>query len=169
VQRVRAREAERTALHVQAKAAWARVDEARVQVDELRVMAPTNAIVTNRYVNAGEVVAAGTPLFGLTDLSRVYLKAYVPEPMVGRIRLGHPAQIWSDAFPDQPFAAKVGYIASRAEFTPKEIRTVDERVKLVFEVRLYPEASSGGKLLPGQPADAMMRWDDAAPWRRPKR
>lgn len=168
-QRVRAREAEHAALRAQAKAAWARADEAKVQVDELRVTAPTKAIVTNRYVNAGEVVAAGTPLVGLIDLSQVYLKVFVPEPLIGRVRLDSAAQIWSDAFPDAPFDAKVGYIASRAEFTPKEIRTVDERVKLVFEVRLYPVADSVGKLMPGQPADGMIRWGDGAPWRRPQR
>ncbi len=168
-QRVSARVAERAALQAQSQAAWARVDEARVQVDELRVAAPAAAVVTNRYVNPGEVVAAGTPLFGLIDLSRVYLKVFVPEPLIGRLRLGHAAQIWSDAFPDAPFEARVGYIASRAEFTPKEIRTVDERVKLVFEVRLYPVADPRGRLLPGQPADAMIRWDEQVPWRRPQR
>jgi HlyD family secretion protein len=168
-QRVRARQAEHAALRTQAKAAWARADEARVQVDELCVTAPTKAVVTNRYVNVGEVVAAGTPLFGLVDLSQVHLKVFVPEPLIGRVRLGSPAQIWSDAFPDTPFEAKVGYVASRAEFTPKEIRTVDERVKLVFEVRLHPVADSVGKLMPGQPADGMIRWGGSAPWRRPAR
>ena len=97
-------------------------------------------------------VAAGTPLFGLTDLTRVYLKAYLPEPMLGLVRLGQPAQIWVDAFADRPFDARLGYIASRAEFTPKEVQTRDERTKLVFEVRLYPTADAGGQLLPGQPA-----------------
>lgn len=167
--RVRAREAEHAALRAQARAAWARADEARVQVDELRVTAPVKAVVTNRYVNAGEVVAAGTPLVGLVDLSRVYLKVFVAEPLIGRVRLGSAAQIWSDAFPEAPFEARVGYVASRAEFTPKEIRTVDERVKLVFEVRLYPVADPVGKLMPGQPADGMIRWGDGATWRRPQR
>jgi HlyD family secretion protein len=89
--------------------------------------------------------------------------------MIGRVRLGQSAQIWTDAFADMPFEARVGYIASRAEFTPKEVQTRDERTKLVYEVRLYPAADSGGKLLPGQPADAMIRFEDDAPWKRPKR
>jgi HlyD family secretion protein len=113
------------------------------------------------------VVAAGTPLFGLTDLTQVYLKAYVPEPMLGRIRLGQPAQIWVDAFADRPFEARLAYIASRAEFTPKEVQTRDERTKLVFEVRLVPRTDPAGKLLPGQPADAMIRYADEAAWRKP--
>ena len=131
-------------------------------------MAPNAGRISNRYINFGEVVAAGTPLFGLTDLSRVYLKAYLPEPMIGRVRLRHPAQIWTDAFPDKPFAARVGYIVSRAEFTPKEVQTRDECTKLVYEVRLYPTADPAGKLLPGQPADGMIRYEDAAPWQAPK-
>jgi HlyD family secretion protein len=97
----------------------------------------------------------------------VYLKAYLPEPMIGRARLGQPAQIWADAFPNTPFEARVGYIASRAEFTPKEVQTRDERTKLVYEVRLYPTADPAGKLLPGQPADGMIRIEEQTAWQPP--
>jgi HlyD family secretion protein len=88
--------------------------------------------------------------------------------MIGRVRLGQSAQIWTDAFPDTPFAATVGYIASRAEFTPKEVQTREERTKLVYEVRLYPTADPAGKLLPGQPADGMIRYLDDTPWQPPR-
>lgn len=165
--RIRSRTAETAATHAQAQAAAARVNQARSQVDDLLIYAPSSGRISARYVNAGEVVTIGTPLFGLTDLTHVYLKAYVPEPMLGRIRLGQLAQIWVDAFADQPFDAKLGFIASRAEFTPKEVQTRDERTKLVYEVRLYPSADPGGKLLPGQPADAMIRHVDTAVWRKP--
>ncbi len=167
-QRIRSRVAEVDAIRAQTKTAAARTEEVASQVADLQVVAPLAGRISNRYVNLGEVVAAGTPLFGLTDLSRVYLKAYLPEPMIGRVRLGHAAQIWTDAFPNTPFEARVGYIASRAEFTPKEVQTRDERTKLVYEVRLYPTSDSGGKLLPGQPADGMIRYEDAAPWQPPK-
>lgn len=166
-QRIRARSAETAATRAQAQAAAARADQARSQVDDLRVSAPTSGRIAARYVNVGEVVAAGTPLFGLTDLARVYLKAYVPEPMLGRIRLDQPAQIWVDAF-TEPFDARLSYIASRAEFTPKEVQTRDERTKLVFEVRLVPNTDPLGKLLPGQPADAMIRHADGASWHKPR-
>ena len=167
-QRVRARLAEAAATRAQTAAAEARVREAASQSADLAVTAPLAARVSNRYANAGEVVAAGTPLFGLTDLAHVYLKGYVPEPMIGRIRLGQAAQIWTDAWPEAPFEARVGYIAARAQFTPKEVQTRDERTKLVYEVRLYPVADPGGKLLPGQPADGMIRHDEAAAWQRPQ-
>ena len=167
-QRVRARLAEAAATRAQAAAAEARVREAVSQSADLAVTAPLAARVSNRYANAGEVVAAGTPLFGLTDLAHVYLKGYVPEPMIGRIRLGQAAQIWTDAWPEAPFEARVGYIAARAQFTPKEVQTRDERTKLVYEVRLYPVDDPGGKLLPGQPADGMIRHDEAAAWQKPR-
>jgi HlyD family secretion protein len=168
-QRIRSREAEVQAIRAQAQAAAARAEEAASQVADLKVSAPVAGRISNRYANLGEVVAAGTPLFGLTDLPRVYLKAYLPEPMIGRIRLGQAAQIWTDAFPDTPIEARAGYIASRAEFTPKEVQTRDERTKLVYEVRLYPTSDPRGKLLPGQPADGMIRLEDNAPWQRPQR
>lgn len=167
-QRIRARSAETAATQAQAQAAAARAEQARSQVDDLSVSAPTAGRISARYVNAGEVVAAGTPLFGLTDLTRVYLKAYLPEPMLGRVKLGQAAQIWVDAFAEQPFEARVVYVASRAEFTPKEVQTRDERTKLVFEVRLAPNADPAGRLLPGQPADAMIRYADGTAWRKPR-
>ena len=167
-QRVRARLAEASSMRAQATAAEARVREAATQIADLTVSAPLTARVSNRYANAGEVIAAGTPIFGLTDLANVYLKGYVPEPMIGRIRLGQAAQIWTDAWPEAPFEARVGYIAARAQFTPKEVQTRDERTKLVYEVRLYPLADPGGKLLPGQPGDGMIRHDETAAWQRPR-
>ena len=167
-QRVRARLAEASSMRAQATAAEARVREAATQIADLTVSAPLTARVSNRYANAGEVIAAGTPIFGLTDLANVYLKGYVPEPMIGRIRLGQAAQIWTDAWPEAPFEARVGYIAARAQFTPKEVQTRDERTKLVYEVRLYPLADPAGKLLPGQPADGMIRHEETAAWQRPR-
>ena len=167
-QRLRARLAEAASVRAQAAAAEARVREAATQIADLQVIAPLAARVSSRYANAGEVIGVGTPIFGLTDLANVYLKGYVPEPLIGRVRLGQAAQIWTDAWPDTPFEARVGYIASRAQFTPKEVQTRDERTTLVYEVRLYPLADPGGKLLPGQPADGMIRHEEAAAWQRPR-
>ncbi len=167
-QRLRARLAEAASMQAQATAAEARVREAATQIADLLVIAPLAARVSSRYANVGEVIGVGTPIFGLTDLANVYLKGYVPEPLIGRVRLGQAAQIWIDAWPDTPFEARVGYIASRAQFTPKEVQTRDERTTLVYEVRLYPLADPGGKLLPGQPADGMIRHEEAAAWQRPR-
>lgn len=167
--RVRAKEAELAATRARLKEAAAAVAEAQSAVDELVIVAPQDGTITARYGNLGEVVDAGTPLLELVDLGRLYLKGYVPEPMLGKVRRGMPARIHVDAFPDQPIAASLRYIAARAEFTPKEVQTVDERVKLVYEVRLYADADPQGRLTPGQPADAMIRWREDAAWTPPRR
>jgi len=148
--------------------AAAALAEVRSAMDDLAISAPVGGTVTGRFVNLGEVVNAGTPLLELTDLGRLYLKAYLPETQLGRVRRGMAARIHVDAYPGEPFAATLRYIAARAEFTPKEVQTVDERVKLVYEVRLYADQNPGGRLNPGQPADGMIRWRDGAAWQAPR-
>lgn len=167
-QRIQSREAELQAALAQADMAGAKALEAASEFKELTVKAPVGGHVVARYVNPGESVNHGVPLYAITDLSKAYLKAYIPEPMLGRVQLGQPAQIWTDAYPDQPIDAKIGYIASRAEFTPKEVQTRDERTKLVFEVRLYPTDTTQLKLLPGQPADGMVQLSPDANWHPPR-
>lgn len=167
-QRVRAREAELAVTRDRRREAAAALAEARVALDDLAITAPVGGTVTGRFVNLGEVVNAGTPLLELTDLGRLYLKGYLPETQIGRVRRGMPARIHVDAYPGEPFAATLRYVAARAEFTPKEVQTVDERVKLVYEVRLYADRNPDGKLNPGQPADGMIRWRDGAAWQVPR-
>jgi HlyD family secretion protein len=120
-------------------------------------------------VDIGEVVTAGAPLFEVVDLDRLYLKVYVPEIQIGKIRLNLQARIYTDAFPDRPFEATVRYIASKAEFTPKEIQTPDERVKLIYAVKLYLKENPDHQLTPGLPADAVIRWKEDVAWVSPKR
>ena len=162
-QRVAAREAEIEVVRARQQEARAALAEAASLLDDLAIRAPAAGTVTGRFTEAGEVVQAGAPLLELTDLSRLYLKAYLPEPMLGRVRRGQRAQILVDAYPGQPFAATVRYIGSRAEFTPQEVQSRDERTRLVYEVRLYPDADPGGRLNPGQPADALIHWRDEKP------
>ena len=167
-QRVSAREAELAVTRARMQEAAAAVTEAHTALDDLAISAPVAGTVTGRFVNLGEVVNAGTPLLELTDLGRLYLKAYLPETQIGRVRRGMPARIHVDAYPGEPFAATLRYVAARAEFTPKEVQTVDERVKLVYEVRLYADQNPGGRLNPGQPADGVIRWRDGAAWQAPR-
>ena len=143
-------------------------DEVAALLEDLSVHAPRSGVITTRIVDVGEVVAAGTPLMEIVDLDRLYLKVYIPEKSIGKVRLGLPARLWVDAFPDRPFAATVRYIASRAEFTPREVQTPDERVKLVYAVKLYLEENPHRRLTPGMPADAVIRWREEAPWTRPR-
>ena len=149
-------------------AAEATLSEAQSTLDDLTITAPSRGTIVARFVDQGEVVTAGSPLFDLVNLDRLYLQVYVPETQIGRLRLGLPAKIYTDAFPDAPFDATVRYIASEAEFTPKEVQTKDERVKLVYAVRLYLEANPDHRLTPGLPADAVIRWKEETPWAKPR-
>ena len=149
----------------QAEAALA---EASSVQDDLTIRAPASGIITTRIIDVGEVVAGGAPLFDIVDLDRLYLKVYVPGKEIGKVRLGLPARVYTDAFPDEPVHATVRYIASRAEFTPKEVQTPDERVKLVYAVKLYLDANPDHRLTPGLPADAVIRWKEDALWAKPQ-
>lgn len=166
--RITAKQAQTAAFEAEADAAQARLDEARSVLGDLTIRSPASGAVTMRLADLGEVINAGTPLLEVVDLDRLYLKVYIPEVDVGKVRVGLPAQVYIDAFPDTPFAAEVKNIASRAEFTPKEIQTPDERVKLVYAVKLYFTENPEHRLTPGLPADAVIRWQEDTPWTKPR-
>ncbi len=167
-EQIKAKQAEVEALGAQVTEADARLTEARATRSDLSLRAPAGGVVTERIADEGEVVAAGTPVVDIVDLDRLYLKVYVPERDIGKLRLGLPARIYTDAFPDEAFPATVRFIAPRAEFTPKEVQTTDERVKLVYATKLYLDANPDHRLTPGLPADAVIRWRDGTPWERPR-
>ncbi len=136
---------------------------AQANVADTRVMAPFAGTVLRKLVEKGEVVAAGTPLVTFVDLLNLHVKVYVPERDIGKVKLGDPCRVYVDAFPKRFFEAKVSEVSQQAEFTPRDIHMKDERVKLVFAVKLAitnPE----GLLKPGMPADARIRWKPEASW-----
>jgi len=167
--RIRSRERELQVLRAHVGQARAATTDAESVLSDLTIRAPTTGVVTNKIRNVGEVVSAGMPLYDVVDLDTLYLKVYVPENQIGKVRLHAPAQVFTDAYPDQPFAATTRYISSRAEFTPKEVQTPDERVKLVFALKLYFDANPQHRLTPGMSADAVIRWKDDASWATPRR
>ncbi len=148
-------------------AAQAAVREAQANLDDTVIYAPANGVILTRQIEPGEVVNPGTPLFTLVDLNQLYLKVFINEPDIGKIRLGQEARIFVDAFPDKPFPAKVSRVSPRAEFTPKYVETREERVKLVFAVELRAD-NTQGFLKPGMPGEALLRWQDDVPWQRPR-
>ena len=166
--RIKTRESQVSAVEAQLKQTQAALSEAQSVLDDLTIYAPATGMITTRIVDTGEVIVAGSPLFDIVDLDRLYLKCYVPEKEIGKVRLGLPARIYTDAFPDTPFSATVRYISSMAEFTPKEVQTPDERVKLVYAVKLYLDANPEHRLTPGLPTDAVIRWQEDAPWAKPR-
>ena len=167
-EQIKTRESRVSAMEAQLKQAQAALVEAQSVLEDLTIYAPATGMITTRIVDRGEVIVAGSPLFDIVDLDRLYLKCYVPGKQIGKVRLGLPAQIYTDAFPDTPFPATVRYISSTAEFTPKEVQTPDERVKLIYAVKLYLDANPKHRLTPGLPADAVIRWQEDAPWAKPR-
>ena len=99
----------------------------------------------------------------LADLERPYLRVYIPERDIGKVKLGDPARVYVDSFPNRPFEAVVTEVAKKAEFTPKDVHMPDERVTLVYSVKLEIR-NPQGVLKPGMPADALIRWKPEAPW-----
>ena len=157
--------AERDALARQRAQAEAQLAEQRSHVADFAVRSPIDGRVLTRTVERGERVEAGTPLFTLIDLDRLYVKIYVPEPSIGKVALGQEARVYVDAYPGRAFPARVSRVSQEAEFTPKNVETKEERVKLVFAVEVALGENPGGVLKPGMPADAVIRWQPDAPWR----
>lgn len=145
----------------------AALDESRATFGDTQVQSPTRGVVTTKVTEQGEVLAAGAPIVVIVDLDTLHMKAYVPEPEIGRIKIGDSARVYVDAFPERPFPARVGEIASQSEFTPKEVQTRQERVKQVIAVKLFLDANPDHILVPGMPADAVIRWKAEAPWINP--
>jgi HlyD family secretion protein len=145
------------------QAAEARLAQAQASADLLRktiadctITAPAGGIVTHKAVEPGELVVQGATLVTLAELDSVYVMIYVTEKELGRVKLGGPAEVKIDSFPDKVFEGTITYISSEAEFTPKNIQTKEDRVKLVFGVKVEIE-NREGFLKPGLPADAVIR------------
>lgn len=132
--------------------AQAELDWIDVQIEKLAVYAPSSGVVIARNVEPGEVVQAGAPLLVIGELDRLKITVYIPEDRYGRIKLGQEVQVMVDSFPGETFKATVTHIADRAEFTPRNVQTVEGRKTTVFAIGLSIEDTSG-RLKPGMPAD----------------
>lgn len=128
----------------------------QAQGNKMTLKSPLNGIVTRRAVNVGEIATPGALLLSITDLNTVKLTIYVPETQIGNIKFDDEMNVQVDSFPSEVFKGKVVFIASQAEFTPRNVQTKAERVNTVFAVKLQipnPEM----KLKPGMPADATLK------------
>jgi HlyD family secretion protein len=134
-------------------AARAALDLVQTQTANATITSPLSGIVLARNFNEGETVFPGASIFTISDLKTAWLKIYVPEKEVGRIALGAEADVSVDTYPDKTFSGKVSWIASKAEFTPRNIQTKDDRAQLVFAVKMTLN-NENEQLLPGMPADA---------------
>lgn len=136
-----------------ARQAESALQAAQARAAQARITAPSAGVVTQVVQHPGEVVAAGTPIVSLADLSQVELSVYVAEPDLGRVQLGQIVQVSVDSFVGRRFPGSVTHIADQAEFTPKNVETQQQRASTVFQVKVSL-ANPDGSLKAGMPADA---------------
>ncbi len=135
------------------KEADANLGMSRVNLDYTVLRAPYAGVITVRQAELGEVVVPGTPVVSLADLDHIWLRAYVAEPDLGRIRWGQDASVTTDTYPGKKYHGRISFIASDAEFTPKSVQTYKERVTLVYRIKIDID-NPNHELKPGMPADA---------------
>lgn len=141
------------ALVAQANAALVQTEATLTQAV---VVAPFPGTVTRRQREPGEVVSAGLPVVSLANLDDRWVRIYVREDEVGRVRIGEKAEITVDAFPGKTYTGEVMFIAQEAEFTPRNVQTKEERVKLVYRVKVRVVGDSAQDLKAGIPADVRL-------------
>jgi HlyD family secretion protein len=135
------------------EAAEAALRVIEIQIEDASVYAPIDGFVLQRLTNPGELAAPTAALFLLADLEELTLTVYVPEADLGQVALDQKADVSVDAY-DETFPGRVYHIASTAEFTPRNVQTQEERVHMVFSVKIRLD-NSRGLLKPGLPADAV--------------
>jgi HlyD family secretion protein len=121
--------------------------------------APFSGVIQVRQAELGEIMVPGTPVVTLADLDHVWLRAYINETDIGKVRYGQTAAVTTDTYPGKKYSGRVSFISGNAEFTPKSVETHTERVTLVYRIRI-DVYNPTHELVPGMPADATL---DAMP------
>jgi len=142
------------ALEAHVAQAHTALDSLLTQKAMLEIVSPIEGTVIDIMIHPGEVAAPGTAMLTVADLSQVHLTVYLPETQIGQVWLGQRVQVTVDSFPGRVFKGQVTHIADRAEFTPRNVTTKEERVNLVFAVEVRMP-NDDGDLKPGMPADAV--------------
>jgi len=133
----------------------ASLDLAQTRLDFTKLASPLDGYILVKSSLSGEVVKVGTPVFTAIDLHNIWVTAYINEKDLGRVKLGQEAYVTTDTFPGKKYKGEVSFVSSQAEFTPKFIQTQEERVKLVYRIKVRVDNSSL-ELKPGMPADAYL-------------
>lgn len=137
----------------QLEAAKVNRELAEQQLSYTKLTSPISGVILSSYKEAGELISSGMPVFVIGDTSKLWLRAYLPETRSSDIKLGQKMYIKVDSMPDKKFEGRVSFISDKAEFAPKQIQTAEERVKLVYRVKIEV-TDKEGLLKPGIPADA---------------
>jgi HlyD family secretion protein len=136
-------------------AASAGLSLAETRLGQAVLTTPLAGLVLAKHAEPGEMLAAGSPVVTVARLDDVWLRGYIPEADVGRVAIGQRARVSLDSWPGRVLEGRVSFISSEAEFTPKNVQTEKERVKLVYRIKItLPNPK--GELKPGMPADAII-------------
>jgi HlyD family secretion protein len=131
----------------------AQLDAAKTQLGYTEIQSPINGVILLKNVESGEVVNPGTPVVTVGDIQNLWMNIYIPETQTAVVKLNQNVLVHVDAFPHESFTGNITFISSESEFTPKTIQTEEERVKLVYRVKVSL-MNKDQKLKPGMPADA---------------
>jgi HlyD family secretion protein len=128
---------------------------AKIVLTYTTLVAPFDGVITVRQAELGEIMVPGTPVVTLADLDHIWLRAYINETDIGKIRLDQSAVVKTDTYPGKSYKGRVSFISSSAEFTPKSVETHAERVTLVYRIKIDIDNPTH-ELVPGMPADAIL-------------
>jgi len=138
----------------------AEIDKARAQVavlqsqvQDTRVESPIDGVVLSKASDLGEILSSGTTVMTIGNLDRPWVRGYIAEPDLGKVKIGSEVRVTTDSFPGKVYKGRVSFIAANAEFTPKHIQTQEERVKLVYRIKVDVE-NSAHELKLNMPVDA---------------
>ncbi len=134
---------------------------AEVRLGYARIVSPLSGVVLSENIEPGEYVSAGTPIVMVGDLVDVWLRAFINETDLGRVKVGQPVRVTTDTYPGKAYEGHISFISSQAEFTPKTVQTEKERVKLVYRIKVDIR-NPDMELKPGMPADADILLDREA-------
>lgn len=155
-----ARKEDIAAARAQLAAREAALRQARQRFADASLYAPADGIIRNRILEPGDMAFPQSPVLTLAFLDPVWVRAYLPEPMLGRVRLGATAWITTDSYPGKRYPGWVGYISPTAEFTPKTVQTPELRTRLVYSVRIIA-CNPEDELRLGMPASVVIELDQA--------
>lgn len=144
------------AQRAQVAEARAGVGAAEAAFANATIVAPIAGVVTVRHHEPNEIVGAGEPVVTIMNPADRWVRIYVPENRIGAVRVGSAASIVSDTYPDKRYPGRVIYVSPEAEFTPKSVQTAEERVRLVYAVKVRIEGDPNLELKPGMPADVTL-------------
>ncbi|MFT5730861.1 MAG: HlyD family secretion protein [Desulforhopalus sp.] len=131
------------------------VQQARQQLTYTELIAPMDGVVLNVSAEPGEYLNPASPVLTLGNLDKPWLRAYISEKVLGKIQLNQKVTVSTDSFPDKKYEGRVSFISSEAEFTPKTVQTFEERVKLVYRIKVALQ-NEDNELKPGMPADGVI-------------